>query len=317
MLIRRRPELTASHVTPPGLFYNRRRGVLVSAATVLGAAMSGRGAGLAAAPAACDAPLPEAIRRANGETPSPLTDIAGYNNYYEFSSDKKAVRTLAQTLTIAPWTITVEGEVEKAYTLDSTDINKLFGTEERIYRLRCVEGWAMVVPWSGVSLCKLIERARPTSRARFVEFVSLKRSSEMIGQRVAGSIDWPYREGLRIDEAMHPLTFAVSGLYGEALPKQNGAPLRIAVPWKYGFKSPKAITHIRLVDEQPTTSWVKRAESEYGFYGNVNPEVAHPRWSQARENRIGELRKRPTLYLNGYADQVASLYAGMDPARLY
>ena len=312
MLIRRRPELTASDVTPPGLFRTRRRGALASLAAAFGATLIGR-----AAAANCGAPLPQAMRTANGEAPSPLADIAGYNNYYEFSTDKKAIRILAQALTTTPWTITVEGEVEKAYTLDSADIGRLFGNEERIYRLRCVEGWAMVVPWSGVPLCKLIERARPTSRARFVEFLSLKRSSEMIGQRAAGSLDWPYREGLRIDEAMHPLTFAVTGLYGEALPKQNGAPLRIAVPWKYGFKSPKAITHIRLVAEQPLTSWVKRADSEYGFYGNVNPDVAHPRWSQARENRIGELRKRPTLYLNGYADQVASLYAGMDPARLY
>lgn len=315
MLLCRRPELTASHVTPPELFYNRRRGLLASLASAFGASAIGHGAGAAAT--ACGAPLSDAARMANGETPSPLADIAGYNNYYEFSTDKKAIRILAQALTIAPWTITVEGEVEKAYTLDSTDINKLFGNEERIYRLRCVEGWAMVVPWSGVSLCKLIERARPTSRARFVEFVSLKRTSEMIGQRAAGSLDWPYREGLRIDEAMHPLTFAVTGLYGEALPKQNGAPLRIAVPWKYGFKSPKAITHIRLVAEQPMTSWVRRAASEYGFYGNVNPDVSHPRWSQARENRIGEMRKRPTLYLNGYADQVAGLYAGIDPTRLY
>jgi sulfoxide reductase catalytic subunit YedY len=196
-------------------------------------------------------------------------------------------------------------------------MRRLFGSEERIYRMRCVEGWSMVVPWSGFPLAKLIARARPTSRARFVEFTGLKRSSEMIGQRLPGGLEWPYREGLRIDEATHPLAFAVTGLYGEALPKQNGAPLRLALPWKYGFKSAKAITRIRLLAVQPETSWSRLAGSEYGFYGNVNPDVPHPRWSQARESRIGELRKRPTLYLNGYADQVASLYAGMNPATLY
>jgi len=245
-----------------------------------------------------------------------LADITGYNNYYEFSTDKKAVKHLAQALTLKPWTVTVEGEVEKPYTVDADDLHKLFGSEERIYRLRCVEGWAMVVPWSGFGLSKLIERARPTSKAKFVEFESLKRSSEMIGQRT-GSMPWPYREALRIDEAMHPLAFAVTGLYGQPLPKQNGAPLRLALPWKYGFKSAKAITRIRLTSEQSSTSWSQLAPSEYGFYGNVNPQVAHPRWSQARENRIGELQKRPTLPFNGYADQVADLYKGMDPKSLY
>lgn len=315
MLIRRRPDLTEGDVTPPDVFHDRRRFVL-SAAAMLGAGWTARQA--FAAPAACDAPLPEALKRVAGEAPTPLADIAGYNNYYEFTTDKKMVKHLAKELTITPWAVTVEGEVEKPYTLDLDDIKKLFGSEERIYRFRCVEGWAMVVPWSGFPLCKLIERARPTSKAKFVEFVSLKRTSEMIGQRGSTTgIDWPYRECLRIDEAMHPLSFAVTGLYGEALPKQNGAPLRLAVPWKYGYKQSKAITHIRLLAEQPTSSWARVAPAEYGFYGNVNPDVAHPRWSQARENRIGELRKRPTIYLNGYADQVGALYAGLDPAKLY
>jgi sulfoxide reductase catalytic subunit YedY len=301
MPIRRHAGLTEHHVTPRALF-NRRRGLLAAAAA-LGAGWASRAA--IATPATM------------GESPSPLADISGYNNYFEFSTDKKAVRTLAQALTIAPWVVTVEGEVEKPFSLDIAEMRKLFDVEERIYRLRCVEGWSMVVPWNGFPLAGLIKRARPTSRARYVEFLSLKRSSEMIGQRLPGGLEWPYREGLRIDEAMHPLAFAVTGLYGEALPKQNGAPLRIAIPWKYGFKSAKAITHIRLVAEQPATSWARRAEAEYGFYGNVNPDVPHPRWSQARETRIGELRKRPTLYLNGYAEQVASLYAGMNPATLY
>ena len=250
------------------------------------------------------------------DTPTTLADITGYNNYYEFSTDKKAVKHLAQALTLRPWTVTLEGEVEAPYTVDADDLHKLFGREERIYRFRCVEGWSMVVPWSGFQLSKLIARAKPTSRAKFAEFQSLKRSSEMIGQRT-GSLPWPYVEALRMDEAMHPLAFAVTGLYGQDLPRQNGAPLRLAVPWKYGFKSAKAIVKIRLVESQPTTSWNQRAPSEYGFYGNVNPQVPHPRWSQARENRLGELTKRPTQLFNGYADQVARLYSGMDFRDLY
>jgi methionine sulfoxide reductase catalytic subunit len=279
-------------VTPEQVWLNRRQ--LLT--------MAGAGLGLPAAP--------------EGESPAALADITSYNNYYEFSTDKKAVKVLAQALTLKPWTISVEGEVEKPYTVDMDDLNRLFGSEERIYRLRCVEGWAMVVPWSGFALSRLIERARPTSRAKYVAFESLQRSSEMIGQR-GGSLPWPYREGLRVDEAMHPLAFAVTGLYGQPLPKQNGAPLRLALPWKYGFKSAKAITRLRLVQEQPPTSWSQLAPSEYGFYGNVNPQVAHPRWSQARENRLGELSKRPTLPFNGYAQWVATLYQGQDPTTLY
>ncbi|MDH4450225.1 MAG: protein-methionine-sulfoxide reductase catalytic subunit MsrP [Rhodoferax sp.] len=243
-------------------------------------------------------------------------DVTGHNNYYEFSPDKKAVKTLAQALTTHPWTVSVEGEVEKPLTVDIDDVYKLFGAEERIYRLRCVEGWSMVVPWSGFALSKLLDRARPTSRAKFVEFESLHRSREMIGQRMSQLV-WPYREGLRMDEAMHPLTFVVTGLYGKPLPKQNGAPLRMAVPWKYGFKSPKALTRIVLRETPPITSWNQAAPAEYGFFGNVNPAVAHPRWSQSRENRLGELHKRPTLPFNGYAAWVADLYRGMDPRLLY
>jgi sulfoxide reductase catalytic subunit YedY len=250
------------------------------------------------------------------ERPTALADITSYNNYYEFSTDKKAVKVLAQALTTRPWTVTVDGEVEKPFTVDADDLARLFGSEERIYRLRCVEGWSMVVPWQGFALSRLIERARPTSRAKYVAFESLQRSSEMIGQR-SGSLPWPYREGLRLDEAMHPLAFAVTGLYGQSLPKQNGAPLRLALPWKYGFKSAKAITRIHLTQAQPPTSWSQQAPSEYGFYGNVNPQVPHPRWSQARENRLGELQKRPTLPFNGYAEWVARLYQGQDPKNLF
>jgi sulfoxide reductase catalytic subunit YedY len=223
---------------------------------------------------------------------------------------------LAQALTTSPWNITVEGEVAKPFTIGMEDLLKRFSTEERIYRLRCVEGWSMVIPWNGFPLHKLIDLAQPTGHARYIEFVSLLRPREMIGQRQS-SLAWPYREALRLDEARHPLAFLATGLYGQTLPKQNGAPLRLVVPWKYGFKQIKAITHIRFLREQPKTSWQQLAPSEYGFYGNVNPEVAHPRWSQRRENRIGELRKRATLPFNGYAQEVAALYAGLDPKLLF
>jgi len=298
--------LSENQVTPEELFVQRRHMLALAAGASLG--WGGR--------QAFAAPLPDALLKANGGKLTALADISGYNNYYEFSTDKKAVKTLAQALTMKPWTITIDGEVEKPYTVDVDDLAKLFGIEERIYRLRCVEGWAMVVPWSGFALSKLIERARPTSRAKFVAFESLKRSSEMIGQR-SGNLPWPYREALRIDEAMHPLAFAVTGLYGQPLPKQNGAPLRLALPWKYGFKSAKAIVRIELVSAQPATSWNQASPSEYGFYGNVNPDVPHPRWTQSRENRIGELQKRPTLPYNGYADLVAEMYKGLDPKLSY
>jgi sulfoxide reductase catalytic subunit YedY len=305
--------LTENDVTPPALYWSRRR-VLGQMASALSAPLAFTSAAYAAGDNCGNITLPK-----NEDVLTPLADVSGYNNYLEFSSDKKAVKVLAQQLTVSPWTVTVDGEVEKPFTLDASELTKLFGTEERIYRLRCVEGWSMVVPWMGFPLCRLLNRARLTSRAKFVEFIGLQRSAEMIGQRTAAmtALQWPYREALRIDEAMHPLTLATVGLYGEPLPKQNGAPLRLVVPWKYGYKSIKAITRVRLHAEPPSTSWAKLSPSEYGFYGNVNPDVAHPRWSQARENRIGELRKRPTLFLNGYADSVAQLYVGMDPKSLY
>lgn len=302
----RLPSLLEGEVTPEHLFLSRRELVRGAALLPILAKTHASEMALVSAP---NYAIP-------GDTLCVEKDVTGHNNYYEFSTDKKAPRILAQALTTHPWTVTVEGEVEKPFTLDLDDLVKLYGAEERIYRLRCVEGWSMVVPWSGFALSRLIERARPTSRAKFVEFESLKRSSEMIGQRTS-SLPWPYREGLRIDEAMHPLAFAVTGLYGRQLPKQNGAPLRLAIPWKYGFKSPKAITRIVLKNSQPATSWSLAVPSEYGFYGNVNPAVAHPRWSQARENRLGEIKKRPTLPFNGYANWVADLYSGMDPHSLY
>ena len=248
------------------------------------------------------------------ERPNTLEQISRYNNYYEFSNNKEVIWKLAEEFKPSPWTLTVEGEVGKPRTWAIEELLKRFAQEDRTYRLRCVEGWSMVIPWRGFGLADLLKESQPTSRAKFVEFVSVLRPQEMIGQRLA-TLPWPYTEGLRIDEAMHPLTLVVTGVYGQPLPNQNGAPLRLAVPWKYGFKSIKAITRIRLVEAQPATSWNQAAASEYGFYANVNPEVAHPRWSQRREVRIGELAKQATLPFNGYASQVASLYTGMDLQR--
>jgi len=248
------------------------------------------------------------------DRPNTLEQISRYNNYYEFSNNKEVIWKLAEDFKPSPWTLTIEGEVGKPRTWEIEDLLKRFAQEDRTYRLRCVEGWSMVIPWRGFGLADLLKESQPTSRAKFVEFVSVLRPQEMIGQRLA-TLPWPYTEGLRIDEAMHPLTLVVTGVYGQPLPNQNGAPLRLAVPWKYGFKSIKAITRVRLVETQPVTSWTQAAASEYGFYANVNPEVAHPRWSQRREVRIGELAKQATLPFNGYASQVASLYTGMDLQR--
>ncbi len=238
-------------------------------------------------------------------------DVTTYNNFYEFGTSKEDPAQNAGSLKTRPWTITVEGEVNKPKVFDIEELLKLAPLEERVYRLRCVEAWSMVIPWVGYSLSELLKRAEPTSKAKFVEFVSLEDPEQMPGQKSA-TLDWPYREGLRIDEAMHPLTILAVGLYGEVMPKQNGAPIRLVVPWKYGYKSAKSIVKIRLVEEQPITSWMKAGPSEYGFYSNVNPAVDHPRWTQAKERRIGEFLKRPTLPFNGYAEQVAQLYSGMD-----
>jgi len=248
---------------------------------------------------------------AEAERPNTLEQIGRYNNYYEFSTNKEVIWKLAEDFKPSPWTLSVEGEVERPRTWAIEDLLKRFPQEERIYRLRCVEGWSMVIPWLGFALAGLLKDAVPTSRAKFVEFVSVLRPQEMVGQRLA-TLRWPYTEALRIDEAMHPLALVATGLYGQPLPNQNGAPLRLAIPWKYGFKSIKAITRIRLVEAQPVTTWMQAAGSEYGFYANVNPDVPHPRWPQRRELRIGEIAKRATLPFNGYAEQVAALYTGMD-----
>lgn len=241
-------------------------------------------------------------------------DITSYNNYYEFGTSKSDPQDHAHLLKIDPWSISIEGSVAKPLKLDIDELIKLIPIEERIYRLRCVEGWSMVIPWIGIPLNSLLKKITPTGNAKYVEFVSLKRPSEMIGQK-DDMLDWPYTEGLRLDEAMHPLTILAVGLYGKVLPKQNGAPIRLVVPWKYGFKSIKAITKIRLVEKMPISTWMKANPKEYGFYSNVNPEVDHPRWTQATERRIGESLLSPRLktqMLNGYKEEVAHLYQGMD-----
>jgi sulfoxide reductase catalytic subunit YedY len=246
--------------------------------------------------------------------PNTFEDIASYNNFYEFATDKRSPATLARDFKTTPWSVRIDGEVEKPGTYQLEDIVKPHQLEERIYRFRCVEAWSMVVPWVGIPLAKILKTYAPTSKAKYVAFQTLFDPKQMPGQR-RRVLDWPYVEGLRIDEAMHPLTMLVVGLYGEVLPNQNGAPLRLIVPWKYGFKSIKSIVGIRLTENEPPTSWNRAAPNEYGFYANVNPAVDHPRWSQARERILGQsffAPKQPTLMLNGYADEVASLYSGMD-----
>lgn len=254
------------------------------------------------------------------EKVTPYADITSYNNFYEFGTDKSDPAQNAHTLKTRPWTVAIEGEIKKPKVFDLDDLMKLAPLEERVYRLRCVEGWSMVIPWLGFSLAELIKHVEPTSNAKYVEFVTLADPKTMpfVGSRV---LEWPYVEGLRLDEAMHPLTMLAFGLYGEVLPNQNGAPVRAVVPWKYGFKSGKSLVKIRFTERQPATSWVKSASQEYGFFSNVNPGVDHPRWSQSTERRIGEdglfAKKRATLMFNGYTAQVGQLYAGMDLKKFF
>ncbi len=309
-----------SEITPRAVYRDRRDLMRLMAGGVAGAALAswaGRQAqaqmpGKHAAIAAARSALPGAVA---ADKVTDFKDASSYNNYYEFGTDKADPAKNAHTLKTTPWTVEIEGLVKKPakYTLD--DLVKLSAQEERIYRLRCVEGWSMVIPWVGYSLGKLVEKVEPQSSAKYVEFISLADPKTMpfVGSRV---LDWPYAEGLRIDEAMNPLTLLAFGMYGEVLPNQNGAPVRLVVPWKYGFKSAKSLVKIRFTDKEPRTAWSKAAASEYGFYSNVNPDVDHPRWSQATERRIGEdglfSRKRKTLIFNGYEPQVGQLYAGMD-----
>jgi methionine sulfoxide reductase catalytic subunit len=245
-----------------------------------------------------------------------LKDITNYNNFYELGTDKTDPAKNAKYLTTRPWTVSVEGEIRKAKTYDIDDLVKIAPLEERIYRLRCVEAWSMVIPWIGFPLSSLVKLAEPTANAKYIQFVTLQDPKRMPGQKY-GVLEWPYTEGLRIDEAMHPLTILSIGLYGELLPAQNGAPIRLVVPWKYGFKSIKSIVKIKFVGSQPPATWNEYAGNEYGFYSNVNPKRSHPRWSQAKERRLGEFGRRDTLMFNGYGDQVASMYNGMDLMKYY
>ena len=293
-----------SEITPRSLFERRRDFLRLAAGVSLGSMLPLAQAG---------DKLPPARKSvfSIGDTPTPFKDISGYGNFYEFSTDKTGHIVPAQAMKTRPWTVVVEGLVAKPKTFGIEEILHLAPLEDRIYRHRCVEGWSMVIPWVGFPLAALLKQVEPLGGAKFVEFTSLADASIMpnIHRKI---LDWPYLEGLRLDEAMHPLTLLVMGLYGEVLPNQNGAPLRLVVPWKYCFKGAKSIVRIRLVERQPETAWMKATPEEYGFYSNVNPTVDHKRWSQARERRIGEFLKRDTLMFNGYADQVAKLYTGMD-----
>jgi sulfoxide reductase catalytic subunit YedY len=321
MLIKRQPNGIdlpfPSEITPREIFESRRSFIQKMAVGSIASAslleMASREA-FAASPSAQKLAAKQNASYVVLDKQTPYEDATTYNNYYEFGTDKSNPARYASALKTRPWTVSIEGEVKKPMTLDIDSLLKLAPLEERVYRLRCVEGWSMVIPWVGYSLSELIKKVEPTSNAKYVQFVTELDRDAMIGVR-RRVLDWPYTEGLRIDEANHPLTLLTLGMYGEVLPNQNGAPVRIIVPWKYGFKSAKSIVKIRFVKDQPSTAWNSTAPNEYGFYSNVNPQVNHPRWSQASERRIGEdgffTKKRPTLMFNGYS-QVASLYSGMD-----
>jgi sulfoxide reductase catalytic subunit YedY len=297
MLIRRPADIRSSEITDESLFWSRREWL-----TAAGLGVSSLLPGLRG---------PRAWAAQDDLKPNPWDDVTGYNNFYEFGTGKEDPKANAGTLRPQPWSIKVEGEVKGAGTYDVDSLFRGLTLEERIYRFRCVEAWSMVAPWNGYMLRDVIRRLEPTSRARYVEFTTLYDPKQMPGQR-SRVLDWPYVEGLRMDEAMHPLTLLVTGVYGKTLPNQNGAPVRLIVPWKYGFKGIKSIVRIRFLEQQPRNTWNLSAPSEYGFYANVNPAVDHPRWSQKTERRLGKLFRQPTLPFNGYGDQVASLYAGMD-----
>jgi sulfoxide reductase catalytic subunit YedY len=326
MLIKRSPNGIdlpfASDITPREVYEGRRKFLAqIAASAAVGSSLWEMATREAFAQAAGAAKLAAKLNPAytTPEKQTAFKDATSYNNFYEFGTDKSDPGEHAHTLRTRPWTVSIEGEVKKPFTLDIDSLIKLAPLEERIYRLRCVEGWSMVIPWVGYSLSNLVKRAEPTGNAKYIEFTSLADPAQMPGVRDR-VIDWPYVEGLRMDEAMHPLALLTVGMYGQVLPNQNGAPVRVVLPWKYGFKSAKSIVKIRFVKEQPRTAWMIAGPSEYGFYSNVNPNVDHPRWSQASERRIGEdgffQKKRKTLMFNGY-NEVASLYTGMDLKKFF
>ena len=318
MLIKPTPDLRESEVTPRELYLRRREFI-----TTAGAGLTAAAAGLAVQSLA-SAQNPSGQKLAN-LTKSPLStdeklnsyrDVTTYNNFYEFGLDKGDPARYAGSLKPRPWTIKVDGECAKPGTYNIEDILKWFPLEERIYRMRCVEAWSMVIPWNGFPLAEFVKKFEPTGKAKYVEFRTLVNLSQMPGQ-TEPNLQWPYREGLRMDEALHPLAMMAVGLYGEVLPNQNGAPIRLVVPWKYGFKGIKSIVSVKFVEKEPLNTWQQTRAEEYGFYANVNPDVDHPRWTQKTERRIGEFFRRKTLPFNGYADHVAKLYAGMDLRRYY
>lgn len=309
MLIRRGSDsIPSSEITPEPVYLNRRDFI----------ARFGRGAAAVAAGTVAAGGFPASLAGSprDEDEPTSYDAITTYNNFYEFGFDKADPARYARDFQTRPWSVSVDGHCERPGTYDLNELLAPFVPEERVYRLRCVEGWSMVIPWEGVPLGSVIEWLRPTGRARYVYFETLHDPERMRGQR-GRILEWPYREGLRMDEAMHPLTLLAVGIYGRPLLGQNGAPIRLVVPWKYGFKSIKSIVRIRFAESRPENTWNMTAPHEYGFYANVNPEVDHPRWSQARERRVGELRRRPTLLFNGYGDQVASMYSGLDLRREY
>ena len=315
MLIKKTSDISSSEITSKSAYMDRRK--FIAGAATTGAALA---TGLYLGKAGTMLETVEASTKLTGitrsqfstsEKPNSLKDITNYNNYYEFSTDKYEPNGLSKNFRTRPWTVAIEGLVAKPKKMDIDEIMKLAPLEERIYRFRCVEGWSMIIPWVGFPLSALIKQAEPLGKAKFVAFETILAPNQMPGQN-HDVLLWPYVEGLRMDEAMHPLSILAVGIYDEVLPNVDGAPVRLVVPWKYGFKSIKAIVKIKFVEKMPPTSWNKMAPNEYGFYSNVNPQVDHPRWSQAKERRIGEFFKRETLMLNGYGDQVASLYSGMD-----
>jgi sulfoxide reductase catalytic subunit YedY len=300
MLIRRGDDVPAFEITAESLYFGRREFIAAGGGAVLAAMLPSR-------------LLPG---RQDPDEPTPYDAVTTYNNYYEFGTGKDDPSRLARAFNPRPWSVEIAGEVKRPATYDLDDLLRPHASQERVYRHRCVEGWSMVVPWLGFPLRDLVKRVEPTTRAKYVEFTTLLAPDRMPGQH-SSILPWPYVEALRMDEALHPLTLLVTGLYGKPLPNQNGAPLRLIVPWKYGFKGGKAIVRIRFREMPPRTTWNEVAPDEYGFYANVNPTVDHPRWSQARERRIGEFFKRKTLMFNGYANQVAALYTGMDLRKYY
>ena len=316
MFIKKPSDIKNSEITPKTLYINRRQFMAVAAS-------------LAAAGLAAEEMLLKTRAWAGQKLPikkrgefsvegkqTSFKDATNYNNFYEFSTDKEDVAELASKFRTRPWTISIEGHVKQSKVYDIDALIKMFPLEERVYRFRCVEAWSMVLPWVGFALGDFIKICEPTSKAKYVKFTTIFSPEQMPGQKTS-VLQWPYEEGLRMDEAMHPLTLLTVGMYGEILPNQNGAPLRLVVPWKYGFKNIKSLVKISFVEEMPVTTWMKAGPREYGFYANVNPDVDHPRWSQAQERRLGEFLKKKTLMFNGYAEQVAGLYKGMDLRKFF